>query len=28
LYSFQHSDGGWGWWKEDESDHFMTAYVV
>ena len=28
LYSFQHSDGGWGWWKEDGSDHFMSAYVV
>ena len=28
LYSFQHADGGWGWWKEGESDHFMTAYVV
>src|SRR5262245_15633592 len=28
LYAFQHSDGGWGWWKEGESDHFMTAYVV
>jgi uncharacterized protein YfaS (alpha-2-macroglobulin family) len=28
LYGFQHSDGGWGWWKEGESDHFMTAYVV
>jgi len=28
LYDFQHSDGGWGWWKEDDSDHFMTAYVV
>ncbi|MBO0857571.1 MAG: alpha-2-macroglobulin [Chloracidobacterium sp.] len=28
LYNFQHSDGGWGWWKEDDSDHFMTAYVV
>ena len=28
LYSFQHGDGGWGWWKEGESDHFMTAYVV
>lgn len=28
LYDFQHSDGGWGWWKEGESDHFMTAYVV
>jgi uncharacterized protein YfaS (alpha-2-macroglobulin family) len=28
LYNFQHSDGGWGWWKEGDSDHFMTAYVV
>ncbi|HEY0544945.1 MAG TPA: MG2 domain-containing protein [Pyrinomonadaceae bacterium] len=28
LYSFQHTDGGWGWWKEDETDPFMTAYVV
>ena len=28
LYDFQHADGGWGWWKEGESDHFMTAYVI
>ncbi len=28
LYDFQHTDGGWGWWKEGDSDHFMTAYVV
>jgi uncharacterized protein YfaS (alpha-2-macroglobulin family) len=28
LYSFQHTDGGWGWWKTDESEPFMTAYVV
>ena len=28
LYDFQHSDGGWGWWKDGESDHFMTAYVI
>ncbi|MBI4750569.1 MAG: alpha-2-macroglobulin [Acidobacteria bacterium] len=28
LYDFQHSDGGWGWWKEGSSDHFMTAYVL
>jgi uncharacterized protein YfaS (alpha-2-macroglobulin family) len=28
LYSFQHADGGWGWWKNDTSDSFMTAYVV
>jgi alpha-2-macroglobulin len=28
LVNFQHSDGGWGWWKEGESDHWMTAYVL
>jgi len=28
LYDFQHADGGWGWWKEGDSDHWMTAYVV
>jgi uncharacterized protein YfaS (alpha-2-macroglobulin family) len=28
LYGFQHEDGGWGWWKDDESDPFMTAYVI
>ncbi|EEF58488.1 MG2 domain-containing protein [Pedosphaera parvula] len=28
LYDFQHADGGWGWWKQGESDHWMTAYVV
>jgi uncharacterized protein YfaS (alpha-2-macroglobulin family) len=28
LYDFQHSDGGWGWWKEGESDPFMSAYVL
>ncbi len=28
LCDFQHDDGGWGWWKEDDSDHWMTAYVV
>ncbi len=28
LYDFQHEDGGWGWWKDDESMVFMTAYVV
>ena len=28
LYAYQHSDGGWGWWKDDKSDPFMTAYVV
>lgn len=28
LYDFQHGDGGWGWWKEGQTDPFMTAYVV
>ncbi len=28
LYAFQHEDGGWGWWQTDESDPFMTAYVI
>jgi hypothetical protein len=28
LYAYQHGDGGWGWWKDDKSDPFMTAYVV
>lgn len=28
LYDFQHGDGGWGWWKDDSSQTFMTAYVI
>ncbi len=28
LYNFQHGDGGWGWWEADQSNPFMTAYVV
>ncbi len=28
LYDFQHGDGGWGWWKDGDSDRFMTSYVV
>jgi uncharacterized protein YfaS (alpha-2-macroglobulin family) len=28
LYGFQHSDGGWGWWKDDHTNHWMSAYVV
>jgi uncharacterized protein YfaS (alpha-2-macroglobulin family) len=28
LYDFQHEDGGWGWWKTDESSIFMTTAVV
>jgi uncharacterized protein YfaS (alpha-2-macroglobulin family) len=28
LYAFQHDDGGWGWWKDDKTEPWMTAYVV
>ncbi len=28
LADYQHADGGWGWWKDDDTDPFMTAYVV
>ena len=28
LNDLRHDDGGWGWWKEDSSRVFMTAYVV
>lgn len=28
LYALQHEDGGWGWWFDDESDDYQTAWVV
>ena len=28
LYTYQHPDGGWGWWQTDDSAPFMTAYVL
>lgn len=28
LYKYQHYDGGWGWWQSDESNNFMTCYVM
>ncbi len=28
IYAFQQNDGGWGWWREDESSPFQTAYVL
>ncbi|MEE8105078.1 MAG: alpha-2-macroglobulin family protein, partial [Planctomycetota bacterium] len=28
LYDFQHDDGGWGWWHDDATHDWMTAYVV
>jgi uncharacterized protein YfaS (alpha-2-macroglobulin family) len=27
LYGFQHDDGSWGWWRHDDADAHMTAYV-
>ena len=27
LYGMQNEEGGWGWWSNDGSDVFMTAYV-
>ena len=28
LKSYHHEDGGWGWWQYDNSDHYLTAYVM
>jgi uncharacterized protein YfaS (alpha-2-macroglobulin family) len=28
LKNFQHQDGGWGWWEGDQTNPFMTAYVM
>jgi hypothetical protein len=28
LYTQQHYDGGWGWWVSDQSDPYLTAYVL
>lgn len=28
LAAMQHEDGGWGWWYDDESDSYQTAWVV
>lgn len=28
LYGFQHADGGWGWWFDDQSDPYQTAWVL
>lgn len=28
LYDYQHTDGGWGWWKDDGNHPFMTAYAL
>ena len=28
LYALQHDDGGWGWWFDDPSHPYQTAWVV
>ncbi|MCX7705079.1 MAG: carboxypeptidase regulatory-like domain-containing protein [bacterium] len=28
LYNYQREDGGWGWWQNDSSNPYTTAYVV
>ena len=28
LSAMQNSDGGWGWWPTNESDPYITAYVL
>lgn len=28
LYGFQHQDGGWGWWTDDDSHDYQTAWVI
>lgn len=28
LQDYQNDDGGWGWWKNDTSNTYLTAYVL
>jgi hypothetical protein len=28
LYGYQHNDGGWGWWFDDPSHDYQTAWVI
>ena len=28
IYNQQHYDGGWGWWVNDKSNPYLTAYVL
>ncbi len=28
IYALQHYDGGWGWWLADDSNPFISAYVL
>lgn len=28
LYGYQHNDGGWGWWYDDPTHDYQTAWVI
>jgi hypothetical protein len=28
LYGYQHNDGGWGWWFDDDTHDYQTAWVI
>lgn len=28
LYGMQHEDGGWGWWYDDTTNDYQTAWVI
>ncbi len=28
IYGYQHNDGGWGWWYDDSSNEYQTAYML
>jgi len=28
LNQYQHGDGGWGWWENDDSNAYLTAHVM
>ncbi|HHN93553.1 MAG TPA: alpha-2-macroglobulin, partial [Anaerolineae bacterium] len=28
LYTHQNPDGGWGWWPDEDSNPYLTAYVL
>lgn len=28
LYAYQHYDGGWGWWENDDSQAYESAFVL
>lgn len=28
IYNYHHDDGGWGWYERDQTNTFMTAYIL